>query len=571
MKQSQTLIPTLREVPADADIKSHQLLLRAGFIRQNASGIYSFLPLGKKVLQKVESIVREEMDAAGAVEMLMPSLQPAELWEESGRWSTYGPELMRMKDRHNREFALGATHEEVITSLLRDEVKSYKRLPLTLYQIQSKFRDEKRPRFGLLRGREFLMKDAYSFHSNQESLDESYERMYQAYSNIFRRCGLNFRAVLADSGAIGGKDNHEFMVLSEIGEDTIAFSDSSDYAANLEMAAVVTTYTEKEHSGKEIKRIETPDQKTIAEVSAYLEIEAEDTVKSMLFIADENPVLVLVRGDHEVNDVKVKHAMDARIVELASPEQTQSLLSAGAGSIGPAQLPDDITVIADHAVKAMGDIVIGANEEGAHYVNAKLERDFSVSKFADLRFILEGDPSPDGTGTIQFAKGIEVGHVFKLGTTYSEPMNATILDENGRSKPFIMGCYGIGVSRTLAAIAEQFNDENGLTWPVNIAPYDLHILPLNMKDEVQSTTAEELYKLLKDYRYQVLLDDRKERAGVKFADSDLIGMPVRITVGKRASEGIVEVKIRKSGESYEVQKEELTDKLQDIFRQLSNI
>ncbi len=567
MKQSQTLIPTLKETPSEADVKSHQLLLRAGYIRQNASGIYSFLPLGLKVLHKVENIIREEMNAAGGVEMLMPALQPAELWEESGRWFTYGPELMRMKDRHEREFALGATHEEMITSLLRDEVKSYKRLPLTVYQIQTKYRDEKRPRFGLLRGREFLMKDAYSFHASQESLDEAYDRLFEAYKNIFRRCGLNFRAVLADSGAIGGKDNHEFMVLSEIGEDTIAYSDSSDYAANLEMAAVNKQYEKKNHSGNEKEEVSTPDQKTIDAVADYLGADKEDTVKSMLFIVDEKPVLVLVRGDHEVNDVKVKNAVNGRVAELASEEETMQYTGVKPGSIGPVNLSEDVTVIADNAVEAMGDIIAGANKEGVHFKHLQAGRDFEVSQYADIRVVVEGDPSPDGNGTIQFARGIEVGHVFKLGTVYSEPMNANILDENGRSNPMIMGCYGIGVSRTLAAMAEQFNDENGLIWPTNIAPYDIHLIAVNMKDEAQSKTAEELYKLLTDYRYDVLLDDRKERAGVKFADSDLMGLPVRITVGKRASEGIVEIKIRKNGESYEVQKEELTDKLQEIFRQ----
>ncbi|MBM7579893.1 proline--tRNA ligase [Jeotgalibacillus terrae] len=570
MKQSQTLIPTLKETPAEADVKSHQLLLRAGYIRQNASGIYSFLPLGKKVLQKVENIIREEMNAAGGVEMLMPALQPAELWEESGRWFTYGPELMRMKDRHEREFALGATHEEMITSLLRDEVKSYKRLPLTLYQIQTKYRDEKRPRFGLLRGREFLMKDAYSFHASQESLDEAYDKLFEAYKNIFRRCGLNFRAVLADSGAIGGKDNHEFMVLSEIGEDTIAYSDSSDYAANLEMAAVNKQYDKQSPSGKEKEEVSTPDQKSIEAVADFLGTDKENTVKSMLFIVDEKPVLVLVRGDHEVNDVKVKNAVNGRVAELATEEQAMQYTGVKPGSIGPVGLSEEVTVIADNAVEAMGDIVAGANKEGVHYKHLQAGRDFEVSQYADIRVVVEGDPSPDGNGTIKFARGIEVGHVFKLGTVYSEPMNATILDENGRSNPMIMGCYGIGVSRTLAAMAEQFNDENGLIWPGNIAPYDVHLIAVNMKDETQSQTAEELYKLLTDYRYDVLLDDRKERAGVKFADSDLMGLPVRITVGKRASEGIVEIKIRSNGESYEVQKEELTDKLQEIFRQLSN-
>ncbi|MDO6847437.1 proline--tRNA ligase [Priestia megaterium] len=563
MRQSSTLIPTLREVPADADIKSHQLLLRAGYMRQNASGVYSFLPLGKRVLQKVEQIVREEMDRAGSVELLMPALQQAELWQESGRWYSYGPELMRMKDRHGREFALGATHEEVITSLLRDEVKSYKRLPLNLYQIQTKFRDEKRPRFGLLRGREFIMKDAYSFHASQESLDEVYDKMFAAYSRIFERCGLNFRAVIADSGAMGGKDTHEFMVLSEIGEDTIAYSDTSSYAANVEMAPVVNTYEKSGEAEKELTKVETPNQHSIEDVAAFLNVEATSCIKSLLFKVDDRFVLVLVRGDHEVNDIKVKNYFEASVVELATPEETKEVLKCAVGSVGPIGVSDSVEVVADHAVKAIVNGVCGANEEGYHYTNVN-ERNFNAT-YEDFRFIQEGDQSPDGQGVIKFAKGIEVGHVFKLGTRYSEAMGATYLDENGRSQPMIMGCYGIGVSRTVAAIAEQFNDENGLLWPEAVTPYHVHVIPVNVKNDEQRELGEKLYNELLDNRFEVLLDDRQERAGVKFADSDLIGLPVRVTVGKRASEGIVEVKVRKTGESLEVSVDNLVSTVKELL------
>ncbi|QTL48577.1 MULTISPECIES: proline--tRNA ligase [Priestia] len=563
MRQSSTLIPTLREVPADADIKSHQLLLRAGYMRQNASGVYSFLPLGKRVLQKVEQIVREEMDRAGSVELLMPALQQAELWQESGRWYSYGPELMRMKDRHGREFALGATHEEVITSLLRDEVKSYKRLPLNLYQIQTKFRDEKRPRFGLLRGREFIMKDAYSFHASQESLDEVYDKMFAAYSRIFERCGLNFRAVIADSGAMGGKDTHEFMVLSEIGEDTIAYSDTSSYAANVEMAPVVNTYEKSTEAEKELTKVETPNQHSIEDVAAFLNVEATSCIKSLLFKVDDRFVLVLVRGDHEVNDIKVKNYFEASVVELATPEETKEVLKCAVGSVGPIGVSDSVEVVADNAVKAIVNGVCGANEEGYHYTNVN-ERDFNAT-YEDFRFIQEGDQSPDGQGVIKFAKGIEVGHVFKLGTRYSEAMGATYLDENGRSQPMIMGCYGIGVSRTVAAIAEQFNDENGLLWPEAVTPYQVHVIPVNVKNDEQRELGEKLYNELLDNRFEVLLDDRQERAGVKFADSDLIGLPVRVTVGKRASEGIVEVKVRKTGESLEVSVDNLVSTVKELL------
>lgn len=556
MKQSKMLIPTLREVPADADIKSHQLLLRAGFIRQNASGIYSYLPLANKVIKKIEQIIREEMDAAGGVELLMPALQQAELWQESGRWFTYGPELMRLKDRNSREFALGATHEEVITSLVRDEVKSYKRLPLTLYQIQTKFRDEKRPRFGILRGREFIMKDAYSFHSSHESLGEVYDAIFQAYCNIFERCGLNYRAVIADSGAMGGKDTHEFMVLSDVGEDTIAYSTESNYAANIEMAPVINSYEKVEEPVKELEKVETKDQKTIEEVSSFLNVHADKCIKSLLFKVDERFVLVLVRGDHEVNDIKVKNLLEANVVELADHADTEKILGSKVGSLGPINVKD-VEVIADNAVKAIINGVCGANEEHFHYVNVNADRDFSVDQYADIRFIQEGDLSPDGKGTITFAKGIEVGHVFKLGTRYSEAMGATYLDENGRSQSLIMGCYGIGVSRTMAAIVEQFNDDRGIVWPNAVAPFDAHLITVNTKDESQNALTDKLYAALKANRFDVLVDDRAERAGVKFADSDLIGLPIRITVGKKAAEGIVEVKVRSTGEMLEVHESEL--------------
>lgn len=566
MKQSKTFIPTLREVPADAEVKSHKQLLRAGFIRQNTSGVYSYLPLAKRVLTKIENIIREEMEAINSIELLMPSLQSAELWQESGRWEKYGPELMRLKDRHDRDFALGPTHEEVITTLVRDEIKSYKKLPITLYQIQTKFRDEKRPRFGLLRGREFIMKDAYSFHASRESLDETYDDMYNAYSNIFSRLGLNYRAVIADAGSIGGKGTHEFMVLSEIGEDTIAYSDTSNYAANIEMAEVLVDYQPSDEALKDLEKVATPDQKTIEEVSAFLNVDPSNVIKSLVFDVDGELVVVLARGDHEINDIKLRNALDAGSVELASEAAIRDLLGCGVGSIGPVKLPVDVKVVADNAIKSIRNGVAGANEDGFHLVNVNPERDFAVNEYLDIRFIQVGDPSPDGQGIIKFAEGIEVGHIFKLGTTYSAKMNGTFLDEQGKSQPFIMGCYGIGVSRILAAVAEHFQDENGFVWPTQLAPYDIHVVPVNTKDETQVALADELYGLLKSYRYDVLLDDRAERAGVKFADADLIGLPVRVTVGKKATEGIVEVKFRQTGETFEWKKEEVIDRLNEFFR-----
>ncbi|MHA6258744.1 proline--tRNA ligase [Sporosarcina sp. CAU 1771] len=565
MKQSLTFIPTMREVPASAEIRSHQLLLRAGFIRQNTSGVYSYLPLGKKVLDNIEKIIKEEMEAIDAVEVLMPALQQAELWKETERWFSYGPELFRLKDRHGREFALGATHEEVITSLVRDELKSYKRLPLTLYQVQTKYRDEQRPRFGLLRGREFIMKDAYSFHATEESLDEKYEEMKQAYSNIFTRLGLNFRSVVADGGSIGGTDTHEFIALSDVGEDTIAYSDASDFAANIEMAEANKEYTKSDEPLKEVEKIATPGQRTIEEVSAFLNVDAAQCIKTLIFQADDSLVVVLCRGDHEINDIKLQNVLGVTSLEFAYEGDVFNLLSCEVGSIGPVKLPVDVKVIADHAIASVVNGVAGANEDGYHLINVNAERDFAVDSYEDIRFIQEGEPSPDGNGTIKFVKGIEVGHIFKLGTTYSAAMDGTFLDENGRSKPYIMGCYGIGVSRIMAAVAEQFNDEFGLKWPRNLAPFDIHLIAVNSKDQAQKELADELYKLLKSYRYGVLYDDRPERAGVKFTDSDLIGLPVRLTIGKKATEGIVEVKFRGTGESAEWAKEELTEKLQAFF------
>ncbi|OLO40927.1 proline--tRNA ligase [Alkalihalophilus pseudofirmus] len=568
MKQSSYFIPTMREVPADAEIASHQLMLRAGMIRQTASGIYSYLPLGKRVLKKVEEIIREEMDASGAIEVLMPAIQPAELWEESGRLGDYGPELMRLKDRHERDFVLGATHEEVITSLVRDDVKSYKKLPINLYQIQTKYRDERRPRFGVLRSREFIMKDAYSFDTSKEGLDVSYQKMYDAYTRIFKRFGLDFRAVEADSGAIGGTDTHEFMVLTEVGEDTIAYSDQSEFAANIEIAPVHVNYTKSDETEEALEKVETPNVKTIEDLENFFKQSSDRMIKAILYTVNEEPLLVLVRGDHEVNEIKVKNLFDKGVVELASPEQAKQFLNCETGYIGPIGLPSDIKVVADVAVQYVVNAICGANELGFHFQNVNPERDFTVSTFTDLRLIQEGDPSPDGKGTIRFAKGIEVGHVFKLGTKYSEALGANYLDDQGKTQPMIMGCYGIGVSRTVAAIVEQSNDENGLLWPKSVSPFDIHLIAINVKDEVQLKLADKLYDELRANRLDVLYDERPERAGVKFKDADLIGLPIRIGVGKKAAEGIVEVKVRKTGEMLEVSVAELNETIQTLISKL---
>ncbi|MCG3401309.1 proline--tRNA ligase [Staphylococcus massiliensis] len=566
MRQTKMFIPTLREEPAEAEAISHKLLLKAGLIKQMTSGVYSYLPLATRVLNNISHIVREEMENIDAVEVSMPVMQQKELWEESKRWEAYGPELMRMKDRHGREFALGPTHEEVFTSLVRDELKSYKRLPITLFQIQTKFRDEKRPRFGLLRGREFIMKDAYSFHSDEASLDETYQAMYQAYSTIFKRVGISARPVVADSGAIGGNHTHEFMALSDIGEDTIVYSEHSDYAANIEKAEVVYEANPSNASPEALEKIDTPSVKTVKDLSKHLNIGLDKIVKSMVFKVDGEYIMVLVRGDHEINDVKLKAHFATDAIEMATQDDIFNLLGANPGSLGPIT-DKDITIYADNFVQDMANIVVGANEDDYHYINANLERDFKVNEFGDFRFILEGEPLADGSGEAKFKEGIEVGQVFKLGTRYSEAMNATFLNQDGRSEPLIMGCYGIGVSRTLSAIVEQNHDDNGVIWPKSVTPFDVHLITINPKKEEQQVLGDKLYTSLSTI-YDVLYDDRKERAGVKFNDADLIGLPVRVVVGKRADEQIVEVKRRDNGEGDEVHIDDLTSHLTQIFQEI---
>ncbi|QYA43437.1 proline--tRNA ligase [Macrococcoides bohemicum] len=563
MKQSKMFIPTLREVPNDADSKSHQLLLKAGMIKQVASGVYSYLPIAKRVLNKIEAIVREEMEAIDGVEILMPALQPSELWSESGRWQSYGAELMRMTDRHGREFALGPTHEEIITSLVRDELKSYKKLPVTLFQIQNKFRDEKRPRFGLLRGREFIMKDAYSFHATDESLDETYQDMYGAYSRIFSRVNLNFRPVIADSGAIGGSHTHEFMALAEIGEDTICYTDESDYAANIEKAEVKYVPNVEHTEEKDLEKVHTPGVKTAQQLADLLGKRLDEIVKSMIVKVDDQFIMFLIRGHHELNDVKVKSYFGTETVEMATDKEIQAILGATPGSLGPVGV-EKIEIYADNSVQDINNLAVGANETDYHYINANLGRDFNVKAFDDFRFILEGEMAADGSGPIKFAEGIEVGQVFKLGTKYSESLNATFLNDQGRAEPMIMGCYGIGVSRTLSAVIEQHHDEKGIIWPTSITPFDIHIITANAKQDTQRELADQLYDAYKR-DYEVLYDDRNERAGVKFNDADLIGVPVRIVVGKQASEEIVEVKNRRTGESFEVPVSELDTKIKAIY------
>lgn len=566
MKQSKVFIPTMREVPAEAEALSHRLLLKAGLMKQSTSGIYSYLPLATRVLNNISKIVREEMESIDAVEILMPALQQAELWEESGRWGAYGPELMRLKDRNGREFALGPTHEEVVTSLVRDELKSYKRLPLTLFQIQSKYRDEKRPRFGLLRGREFIMKDAYSFHADEESLDATYQDMYNAYSRIFKRVGINARPVVADSGAIGGNHTHEFMALSEIGEDTIVYSNESDYAANIEKAEVIYYPSEKHTETAELSNIETPNVKTAQELADFLNRPLDEIIKTMIFKVDGEFMMILIRGHHELNDVKLKAYFGTDNVEMASQDEIVNLVGANPGSIGPIH-NKEIKIYADNYVKDLNNLVIGANEDGYHYVNANVERDFNIDEYGDFRFILEGEMLSDGSGKAQFAEGIEVGQVFKLGTKYSEAMNATFLDNQGKAQPLIMGCYGIGISRTLSAIVEQNNDENGIIWPKSVTPFDLHLITINPKKDDQRELGDQLYAQLND-KFDVLYDDRKERAGVKFNDADLIGLPLRVVVGKRAEEGVVEVKQRLNGESEEIHVNDLENYLKDLYDKL---
>ncbi|HFV9300508.1 TPA: proline--tRNA ligase [Staphylococcus aureus] len=550
MKQSKVFIPTMRDVPSEAEAQSHRLLLKSGLIKQSTSGIYSYLPLATRVLNNITAIVRQEMERIDSVEILMPALQQAELWEESGRWGAYGTELMHLQDRHGRQFALGPTHEELVTSIVRNELKSYKQLPMTLFQIQSKFRDEKRPRFGLLRGREFIMKDAYSFHADEASLDQTYQDMYQAYSRIFERVGINARPVVADSGAIGGSHTHEFMALSAIGEDTIVYSKESDYAANIEKAEVVYEPNHKHTTVQSLEKIETPNVKTAQELADFLGRPVDEIVKTMIFKVDGEYIMVLVRGHHEINDIKLKSYFGTDNIELATQDEIVNLVGANPGSLGPV-IDKEIKIYADNFVQDLNNLVVGANEDGYHLINVNVGRDFNVDEYGDFRFILEGEKLSDSSGVAHFAEGIEVGQVFKLGTKYSESMNATFLDNQGKAQPLIMGCYGIGISRTLSAIVEQNHDDNGIVWPKSVTPFDLHLISINPKKDDQRELADALYAEF-NTKFDVLYDDRQERAGVKFNDADLIGLPLRIVVGKRASEGIVEVKERLTGDSEEV-------------------
>ncbi|MDT2528108.1 proline--tRNA ligase [Lactococcus petauri] len=616
MKQSKMLIPTLREMPSDAQVISHALLVRAGYVRQISAGIYAYLPLANRVLEKLKTIMREEFEEIGAVELLAPALLTADLWRESGRYDTYGEDLYKLKNRDHSDFILGPTHEETMTALVRDEVTSYKKLPLNVYQIQSKYRDEKRPRYGLLRGREFIMKDGYSFHADYESLDETYNDYKRAYEKIFSRAGLDFKAIIGDGGAMGGKDSQEFMaitadrtdlekwlvlgnsiesideipntVIEQIqeelakwlvaGEDTVVYADGGDYSANLEMATNkfenIASYTET----LELEKVATPDAKTIDKVAAFLEADVAETIKTLVFRADEELVVVLMHGNDELNEVKLQNYLGASSVEPATEADVENLAGAHFGSLGPIGLKD-VKIIADREVQAVKNAIIGANEDGFHYRNANFGRDFEVDEFVDLRTVNEGEMSPDGRGTLKFARGIEIGHIFKLGTRYSDSMGANVLDKNGKAVPIVMGCYGIGVSRLLSAILEQFariyvektpREEYKFSWSINfpkeLAPFDIHLVPVNTKDEEAMAVTAELETALRGKGYQVLVDDRNERAGVKFADSDLIGLPVRVTIGKKASEGIVEVKIRATGEVVEINKEELVNTIEILTK-----
>lgn len=548
MRVSKMFAPTLREVPAEAEVVSHQLMLRAGFLRKSAGGMYNYLPLAWRVLKKIENIVREEMDASGAQELLMPIVQPAEIWQESGRWGVYGEEMFRLKDRHNREFCLGPTHEEMVTSLIRGDVRSYRQLPMNVYQIQNKFRDERRPRFGLMRGREFIMKDAYSFDRDEAGLDVSYKLMYDAYTRIFTRCGLTFRPVEADSGAIGGSGSHEFMVIADSGEAEIVYCNECDYAANVEKAEMHVIEAPEEEA-KAVEEVKTPDCKTIADVCAYLNLPVDKSVKAVAFNSEKGLILCFVRGDHEVNEIKVINTVGVNEVEMAE----ESLLAAAGtvgGYMGPVGIdPEKTIVVVDSTVMKMHNICCGANKEGYHLLNVNPGRDFTPTYVTDIRLIQEGDPCPHCGGKVSKARGIEVGQVFKLFTKYSEAMHATFLDENGKEKPMVMGCYGVGVSRTMAAAIEQNNDKDGMIWPVAIAPYEVLVVPVNTKDEASTQKAEAIYEELKKAGVEAVIDDRNERPGVKFKDADLIGYPLRVVVGpKTLAEGKLEVKVRRTGE-----------------------
>lgn len=568
MRVSKYLLSTQKETPANAEVISHQLMLRAGMIRRNASGLYSYLPTGLRVLRKVEAIVREEMNQAGAIEILMPMVQPADLWVETGRWDKFGPELLRFKDRNSRDFVLGPTHEEVITDLIRKEVSSYKQLPLNLYQIQTKFRDEVRPRFGVMRSREFLMKDAYSFHLDMDTLNETYGAMYQAYSNILSRMGLAFRPVLADTGSIGGSMSHEFHVLAQSGEDLIAYSTGSDYAANIEKAEAPMPTEARGAAAEELRLVDTPNAKTIAELVEQFGLDITNTVKTLIVkgATEEAPLVALiVRGDHELNEIKAdKLALVASPLEFAPEALIRDAIGAGPGSLGPVGL--NMPIIIDHSVSVMSDFAAGANQDDKHYFGINWERDLPLAQAADIRNVVEGEPTPDGLGTYAMARGIEVGHIFQLGTNYSKSMNATVLDENGKSQVLLMGCYGVGVSRIVAAAIEQNFDDRGIVWPEAIAPFSVGILPMNMhKSHRVTDIAEQLYKDLNAAGIDVLLDDRKERPGVMFADMELIGIPHTVVIGDRNIDaGVFEYKNRRTGEKQDVPFDQIIDFLKNL-------
>jgi len=569
MRYSRFFLPTLKEVPAEAEVISHKLMLRAGMIRKLASGLYSYLPMGLRSLRNVEKIIREEMNRAGAQEVLLPMVQPSELWRESGRWERYGKELLRFEDRHGRASCLGPTHEEVITDIVRKEIRSYRDLPLNLYQIQTKFRDEIRPRFGLMRGREFIMKDAYSFDVDAEALEETYQVMYRVYCRIFERCGLDFRPVEADTGSIGGHASHEFMVMADSGEDRIACCTSCDYAANVELAPVIHSPDHQitNESLVECKKVHTPGKRSIEEVTDFLGVPAGRLVKTLIVMADDKPVVALIRGDHELNDLKLKRLLGAERLDFADEVTVQKVTGAPAGFAGPVGLPENFKVVADQDVSLLRNFVTGGNEVDAHFTGVNWGRDVSMPELADIRVICEGDPCPRCKGKIELKRGIEVGHIFKLGTKYSEALGATFLDANGKKRLTVMGCYGIGVGRTVAAAIEQNHDENGIIFPVPLAPFEVIISLIDTRDTVMSEAAEKLYNGLMTRGLEVLLDDRRERPGVKFKDADLLGIPLRIVVGKRFKEkDEVEIRSRATGKTISVKKNEAVKRAVELLK-----
>lgn len=568
MRTSKLYAPTLRQTPAEAEVPSHQLMLRAGFIRKVAGGVYTYLPLAWRTLRKIEQIIREEMEAKDGQELALPIVQPAELWKETGRWEVFGEEMFRLVDRHNREFCLGPTHEEIITDLVRNEVRSYKQLPLLLYQIQNKYRDEIRPRFGLMRGREFIMKDAYSFDKDEAGLDKSYKDMYDAYTNIFNRCGLTFRPVEADGGAIGNATTHEFTVLAETGESDIVYCEKCDYAANAEKSELKPIVAPAEEE-LPLEKVNTPGTKTIEAVAEFLNTPIEKNIKAVIFQNEKDQVIcAFVRGDHEVNDVKLQNITGAITLKMAE-ESAIRAIGGVPGFMSPIGLSKDAIAVVDATVMEMHNAVCGANEEDCHYKNANPKRDFGDVIVADIRLIAQGDPCPHCGAPVKMTHGIEVGQVFKLGIKYSKSLGATFLDENGKEKPLIMGCYGIGVSRTMAAAIEQFHDDNGIIWPASIAPFEVVIVPINAKDEAQMQIAEKLYADMKNAGIDVLLDDRKDRAGVKFKDADLIGYPVRITVSpKLLDANEVEIKVRRDGATSNVKVDDCAQTVKDMLKNL---